>query len=383
MATIKRRLTAAGEPRWQVRWRDPAGEQQAKNFPRRGDAEDYLASLGHALRQGTYVDPAAGRITFRTYAERWRAGKLNHRPNTRDSVAGVLQTRIYPTFGDRPLSAVRRSDVQGWVAGLATRYAPATVRQTYAYLVGVYRAAVRDRLVGYSPCEDIDLPRIERELVRPLTVDQVHRLAEAVPARYRALVVFAAGAGLRPGEAFGVTVDRLDFLRREVTVDRQLASKNGDVRFGPPKTRTSNRVVPVPRQSVDAVAGHLAAYPASAAGLIFTDDHGRALSLKRVYGGQGKPGWWRKALSAAELPSNTTLHDLRHFYASLLIAHGADVKAIQSRLGHASATETLDTYGHLWPDSDDRTRRLLEAALEPLEESSAHRQQSDNRASDA
>ena len=58
-----------------------------------------------------------------------------------------------------------------------------------------------------------------------------------------------------------------------------------------------------------------------------------------------------------------TCHDLRHFYASLLIHHGESVKVVQMRLGHTSAMETLNTYTHLWPDSDDRTREAVESTL--------------------
>jgi len=52
-------------------------------------------------------------------------------------------------------------------------------------------------------------------------------------------------------------------------------------------------------------------------------------------------------------------------YASLLIRHGESVKTVQARLGHASATETLDTYAHLWPDSEDRTREAVDSMLGP------------------
>ena len=58
-----------------------------------------------------------------------------------------------------------------------------------------------------------------------------------------------------------------------------------------------------------------------------------------------------------------TYHDLRHFFASLLIAHGSSVREVQERLGHASATETLGVYAHLWPDSDDRTREAVDLVL--------------------
>ncbi|CAA9439943.1 MAG: Phage integrase family protein [uncultured Pseudonocardia sp.] len=64
---------------------------------------------------------------------------------------------------------------------------------------------------------------------------------------------------------------------------------------------------------------------------------------------------WRKARPAAGLPT-LRMHDLRHFYASGLIAAGCDVVTVQRALGHASATVTLSTYAHLWPSAEDRTR---------------------------
>jgi Phage integrase family len=64
-----------------------------------------------------------------------------------------------------------------------------------------------------------------------------------------------------------------------------------------------------------------------------------------------------------DVPAATGMHDLRHYYASLLIRHGESVKTVQRRLGHATAAETPDTYSHLWPDSDDRTREAVDAIL--------------------
>lgn len=73
---------------------------------------------------------------------------------------------------------------------------------------------------------------------------------------------------------------------------------------------------------------------------------------------------WRPAVKAASLRPGTRLHDIRHYYASLLIRHGESVKTVQKRLGHATAQETLDTYGHLWPDSDDMTRAIASLAFQ-------------------
>lgn len=68
-------------------------------------------------------------------------------------------------------------------------------------------------------------------------------------------------------------------------------------------------------------------------------------------------------MRVADLPGGPRYHGLRHYYTSLLIARGASVKVVQDRLGHASAMETLDTYGHLWPDSDDHTRTAIDEVL--------------------
>jgi site-specific recombinase XerD len=81
---------------------------------------------------------------------------------------------------------------------------------------------------------------------------------------------------------------------------------------------------------------------------------------------------WRPAARAAGIPAGTGLHALRHYYASLLIRHGESVKVVQARLGYASASETLDTYSHLWPDSDDQTREAVDSVLKTETETLAH-----------
>lgn len=106
-----------------------------------------------------------------------------------------------------------------------------------------------------------------------------------------------------------------------------------------------------------ALAEHLARFQRGPADLIFNNSYGAP--LRRSTAGE----MWHRAASQVDLPKWATLHDLRHFYASLLISRGCSVKTIQRRLGHQSATETLDTYGHLWPDSDEETRAAVDHVL--------------------
>ncbi len=169
--------------------------------------------------------------------------------------------------------------------------------------------------------------------------------------------MFVAGTGVRQGEAMGLTLDRVDLERREVRIERQLIRVvDGQPVFGPPKTPASYRTVPLPDVVVEALRKHVAELGVRANDLLFTLDGGPI--SRQAFGHK-----WRPVAKEAGLTIGTGIHSLRHYYASLLIRHGESVKTVQARLGHASAAETLDTYSHLWPDSDDRTREAVDQVL--------------------
>lgn len=206
-----------------------------------------------------------------------------------------------------------------------------------------------------------------------MAAEEVLAIVEGVNDRYRALMVLLAGSGVRPGEALGLTVDRVQWLRRTVRIDRQLISQAGIApHLGPTKTPSSVRTIPVPQAVLDELAHHLEQFGTGAAptsadgaiteGLIFTDANGAPIRRSAL------GHMWRRSVvainkgGAVQLVERTP-HDLRHYAASVMIAQGASVKAVQKHLGHAKASTTLDTYAHLFPDSEDITRRALEAGL--------------------
>jgi integrase len=175
--------------------------------------------------------------------------------------------------------------------------------------------------------------------------------------RYRALVVVSAGLGLRQGEACALTVDRVDFLRRKVTIDRQVVTpaKGSVCYFGPPKTPSSNRVIPLPSIVGEALAAHIAEFGEGRDRLLFTTRDGLMLSRQT----------WHGAFSAAaqRIGISASSHDLRHHAASMLIAAGCSPRAVASFLGHKNASETLNTYAHLWPNDEDRITAAIDAGL--------------------
>jgi integrase len=349
--------------RWRARWREADGKQRAKHFDRKLDAHQHLATVRVDTSRGAYIAPDAGQETVATYAARW-ADAQPWRESSRDRTAHVIAAQIVPTFGTMQLRAVRPSAVQAWVGKMTgAGLAPSTVESYFRVMAAVMKAAKRDRLLHESPCDGIRLPRSDRSksALVPLTSDQVLALAGAVPGRYRALVLTSAGLGLRQGEACGLTVDRVDFLRRTVRIDRQLVTPaTGDVYLGPPKTASSHRVIALPSVIGDVLAAHLAEYGPGEHGLIFTSSTGAAL----------RRSTWQSAFARAarDVKVDASSHDLRHHCASLLIAAGCSVTAVQHFLGHKNASETLDTYSHLWPNDEDRMRAAIDAGFRSSED---------------
>ena len=325
---------------YRARYRDPAGREHARHFHKKAAARRWLDEVTAAVVTGQYVDPRSGRVTFRQYAEQWREGQV-HRPSTQVYVERQLRRHAYPVLGDRPMSSIRPTDIQAWAKRMAEQLAPSTVGVVHGIVSGIFRAAMRDRAIAHNPCDGTKLPKVTKSRVEPLATEIVFALADAVPDRYRALVILAAGSGMRQGECFGLTADRIDFLRRIVHVDRQLLTVSGRVPFlGPPKTPASVRTIPLPTVVVDALPAHLAAYPPLEDEFVFVTDAARP--IRRTAFGDT----WRAAVKAAGAPAGTGFHELRHHHASLLIRHGESVKGLQARLGHVSASGPL---AHLLP----------------------------------
>ncbi|MEU8535454.1 tyrosine-type recombinase/integrase [Streptomyces parvulus] len=346
--------------RWRARYRDDAGREHSRHFERKIDAQRWLDEVSASQLTGQYVDPRAGRVTFRAYGEQWRQAKP-HRPTTAVKAEQHLRVHAYPAFGDKPLARIRRSDVQSWVTGMEkSGMQPSTVRTTFNTIRAVFRAAVEDRVIAASPCQGVSLPDVPRRKVVPLTVDQVRALAEGMPDRYQALVILGAGTGLRPGELFGLQVRHVDFFKRQLRVEQQVQqTKGGGTRVCPPKTKESERVVPLPDVVVHALVGHLKTFPAGPDDFLFQDPAGGPVVATRLMDSA-----WRPARKSAGLPK-VTMHQLRHTYASLLIAAGESVKVVSERLGHTNAAMTLNVYSHLFPDSEGKTRRAIDGAFEP------------------
>ncbi|RKT78679.1 site-specific recombinase XerD [Terracoccus luteus] len=347
MASITKRPNG----KWRARYRDESQHEHARHFERKVDAQRWLDSVTASIVRGEYVDPRAGAISFMTFYDSWAERQVwatgTRRPM--DLAAG--------SFPDVRLSSLRRSHFEGWVKAMTERdLAPGTIKTRAQNVRSVLRAAVADQVIPRDPSIGVTLPRTRRKeasMSIPST-EVVGRLLER--SEHSAFIAVCAFAGLRLGEAAALRPTDIDAERGVLSVTRQVQrERGGSVEIKSPKAG-SERVVFIP----DSLTSML---------LQLVDAKGRTEWLF-ADDGENPPHqntvghWWRTACKRAGV--SYRLHDLRHFYASGLIAAGCDVVTVQRALGHSKATTTLDRYSHLWPTAEDRTRK---AAAELLADS--------------
>lgn len=334
--------------RWRARYRDDGGKEHAKHFTRKVDAQRWLDEVTASVVMGQYVDPRAGRVNFDTFFRQW-ASRQVWAPMT--VVQNDLVRRSVP-FGAVRMTDLRRSHLETWVKMMSSQdYAATTIATRVNVVRAALKAAVIDRVIATDPSPGLRLPRRRRaEVAMNLpTAEVVRVLLDASEARMRAYIAVCAFAGLRLGEASGLKVQDIDFLRRTVKVQRQVQRLRG----GPPEIRPpkygSERTVFLPEELLVLIAWHIESFGTSSAGWLFFTGVGRPLPPTTVN------SWWQRTTRAAGV-EGVHIHGLRHFYASGLIAAGCDVVTVQRSLGHKSASVTLDTYAHLWPSAEDKTR---------------------------
>jgi integrase len=356
--------------RWRARYVDDQGREHAKGFGRRADAQRWLDEITAAQVTGTYTDPALGKVTLRSFYREWSTRQVwvpGSRSNMNATVASV-------PFADVALADLRISHIESWVSAMTADLAPSTIRTRFANVRAVIRAAIADRYLSHDVTKGVRLPRTRKvsAAMRIPAAEQVGMVIRVAEPQFAALIAVCAFGGLRLGEASALKVSDVDFLRGELHVRRQVQYKTGDGRaeIRAPKCG-SDRTVYIPEGLVALLAEHVRRLRPGTDPDRWLFPGGRD-ETQPVHVGMVSRGW-AAARDAAGI--SYRLHDLRHFYASGLIAAGCDVVTTSKALGHASATTTLATYSHLWPDANDRTRRaageLLDAALGTVADGSA------------
>lgn len=342
--SVKRRPNG----RWRVRYRDADRKEHAKDFARKTDADAWEAQQVATVNSGTHVDPAFGRLTLGEWCDTWLEGYGVNRASSLKQAKTHVK-RIKASLGDRRLHTLRPSDVRNWVSSMqAEGLADSTVNALHARLRHILDDAVLDGCIGKSPVSKRTAPKAGEGRTYVATTEQIWALHDAIEDSYRPVVLLGAFAGLRLGELMGLREGDIDFMGATITPAVQDT--------GPKlKTRKSGDTVPVARYLVNDLASYA---KGDSSRRIVRNAYDREVSRSSVQIA------FREARAKVKgLRAGFRIHDLRHYYASLLISEGLDVKTVQACLRHGSAKTTLDTYGHLWPDKDESARVAIDGVF--------------------
>jgi integrase len=335
--------------RWRARYVDDAGDEHSKRFARKTDAQAWLDKQLAALVQGTHIAPRDLQRTGGDWCDDWIKGYAINRDGTvRQAKVHIALIKV--EFGHILLSSIRPSMVKAWVAKLKDLgYEASYIYALHSRLSQILGDAVHDGILVRNPCSKRTAPPAGKQKVYCITTAQLWAIYDAMPEHMRSAILLGAFAGLRVAEVSGLRPDDdIDFVCGIVHPKQQWPAKAL-------KSDGSEAPIPIPNEFALMLAAAVRRWPGER---VVCDDFGKPV-----------PPWQlQRALRAIRsgipgLPEEFSFQDLRHYLASLLIASGANIKVVQARMRHASATTTLDIYGHLWPDTDESTRQAIAGVI--------------------
>lgn len=372
MGSVYSYTTKSGEKLYRIVYRRPDNTQTSeRSFRRKRDAEQRLSEVEVSKARGEYVNHSDGQTTIDTLGIDWlKTKKAVVKPSSYLSFSTAWRVHVQPKWGSRKVSSIRHSEVQAWVSELTAAKSATVVLRAHSILASILDGAVKDQRVSKNVARGVALPKKKAKGKPYLTHAQVEQLAAA--SSKPTIVRFLAYTGLRWGEMAGLHVEHMDTEKRRVSVVQNAVTVGSHIEVGTPKTHEA-RTVPYPAFLDTEIS---ALTKGKAASNILFGDGKSYMPLPRT-----GSGWFsravdrciaadteraEKAVERKETPPpimpRVTPHDLRHTAASLAISAGANVKAVQRMLGHASAAMTLDTYADLFDDDLDDVATALDQA---------------------
>lgn len=353
---------------WQARWRLRSGKEASKDgFPTKKAAEAFGFEQEQLEKRFKNTKTSDLKLTLLEFVEQVWAGTLKVRKQTKLSYERDLNSHILPEFGDVIMASIKPVDVERWSAmlkdkkGLSAR----TVQKQENLLAAILKKAVENEYLHATPFAKLKRPKAKKKnAVIPMTFEQVKKLASLLPKKYRIVIWIGYYTAMRPSEALGLTWEQLDFKKNKIKIDRQL-SRDPSFVHDPEglKTEASERTIGFAKELQSLIREHVDEFGLGPEGLILKSRTGNPWRYHDA------AEMFRVAAKAVGLKPGQGMHQLRHTCVSVLIEMGANIKQIQYWVGHSSITETMDTYGHLFPDSmDDLANKLDEHANEQEEE---------------
>jgi len=360
--------------RWQVTWYDDSRNVKSEVALTKVQAEDRRTQIERTLQEGIYTDPAAARVRFAEMADKWLDIRYDLHPSTWWKYRGLLDNHVLPRWGrvaslqnaqgGRGHRSLGRHLIKPRTAG-GSGLGPSQARHAYRVLAMVLEWCVPNR-IPRNPARGATVPILPEYEHVYLTYEQVEALAETsgqLRTKYnqptacahinRVFILVLAYTGIRWSEAAALRVRRVDLAHRRIRIASTFYEINGRLHEGLPKNGKP-RSVPIPEFLCPDLEALIA--DDGKDDLVFTTRRDLPMRVNNWRNREFTP-----AITAADLDvPGFTPHGLRHTAASLAIAAGADIKIIQTMLGHETAAMTLDIYGPLFPDRLDEVATALD-----------------------
>lgn len=332
------------------------GKRKSFYGEKQGDVLKAMRAAQKAADDGVYFEPA--RVTLSKWLDMWLEEYVRPsvKPLTYSTYKSRIDTHIKDAIGRIKLTSLNATHIQSFYNDLlrVKELQPKTIKNVHGILHKALEQALKLRYIGINPADACTLPRIEKKEISPLSENEIAAFLSAIQENepLRDLFTVALFTGLREGEICGLPWEAVNFNEGTITVKQQLCKekvKGGQHYIASTKSDKSRvlTVAPFVMDILRAVRqeqlhNHLACGLVwqNKFNLVFTDKTGRFIvpqtALKRF-----------KAIATKIGRPDARFHDLRHTYAVTALQEGDDVKTVQQNLGHATASFTLDVYGHV------------------------------------
>ena len=342
-----------------ARWRDVDGrDAEEGGFVDRISAINYAKDKEYEVRRGKKTKPSEMNLTLLVFIEKVWISTLDVTRGTLVDYQYSLNGSIIPEFGNMSMKEIKPADIESWVVSMKNsgRLSDRTIEKRRLLLASILRKAVQNEYLHKSPFDKLSFSkaRVINKVV-PLNLDQVNALANALTPRFRIMIWIGYYTGMRPSEILGLTWGQLNFDDETILVDRQISRDISEVHAPQGlKTLNSERVIGFSKDLQLLIRDHVETFGLGPNALILKTNGGKVFRYK------GAIEMFRAAGRGIGLRTGEGLHQLRHTCVSILISEGANAKEIQEWVGHASIEETMDTYGHLFPNAKHELSKMLD-----------------------
>lgn len=359
MAWVRKRVRKKGTV-YLAGYTDPTGGQRsAGTFRTRSEAERAAHAAERKVEDGRWLDRNAGKVLFQDFVEQqWWPSQHHLELTTKAAYRNNLDKHFLPFLGAYPMTSVTPSIVQAWVnQAVQKKLSPRSIRKYHTLLHGIFKTAVRDRVIAFNPCDGTVLPKVVLERRETITPEQFESLLAAIPAQHRVLLRVGIETGMRWGELAALRPRHLDVAAQTLTVAETIVeiskkdSPTGErYTVKPYPKNDQQRILKITPELTGLLELRIQSLGLVRDDLLFpsTPRDLRQPTSRNTF----RTRVWQPALKTAGLPKTLRMHDLRHAHASWLLAGGADLKTVMDRLGHSQIT-TTQRYLHALEAADD------------------------------